>query len=77
MIMPITICRINIEKTEDNWLISMTKRIFYDKAFFFPTVSKHFGQFFNFRIFIEIFIYEVKKTSKFLVLGLYLLKKYQ
>ena len=33
-----------------------------DKAYTSPQL---FGQFFNFRIFIQFFIYEVKKPSKF------------
>ena len=47
------------------------------RPFFFPTAEKHVGQLFNFRIFIKLFIHEVQKTSKFWVLGLYLLNKYQ
>ena len=38
-------------------------RIFNDKAFFFLTAKKPFGQLFNFRIFIKLFIHEVKKKS--------------
>ena len=38
---------------------------------------KHFGQYFNFHIFIKLFIHKVKKTSKLWVLGLYLFNKYQ
>ena len=56
--------------------LAVHERIFNDKAFFFPTAEKHVGQLFNFRIFIKLFIHEVQKTSKFLVLGLYLLNKY-
>ena len=52
-------------------------RIFNDKAFFFPMAQKHDGQFFNFRIFIKLFIHEVKKTLKFWFLELYLFNKYQ
>ena len=37
-------------------------RTFNDKAYTSPQL---FGQFFNFRIIIKFFIYEVKKTSKF------------
>ena len=37
----------------------------------------HCGQLFKFHIFIKLFFHKVKKTSKFLVLGLYLLNKYQ
>ena len=41
------------------------------------TPPYHFGQLFNFHIFIKLFINEVKKTSKFWVLELYLYNKYQ
>ena len=53
---------------------SIMKRIYNDKAYTFP---QHTGKFFNFRIFIEFFIHEVKKTLKFWVLGPYLYNKYQ
>ena len=42
------------------------QRIYNDKADNYP---EHVGQFFNFRIFIECFIHEVKKTSQFWVSG--------
>ena len=45
------------------------KRTFNDKAYTYPHL---FGQFFNFRIFIKFFIYQVNKISKFQVSGLYL-----
>ena len=38
------------------------ERTYNDKAY---TTPQLFGQFFNFRIFIQFFIYEVKKPSKF------------
>ena len=38
------------------------QRIFNDKAFLFPMALNHFGQLFNFCIFIKLFIYKVKKT---------------
>ena len=55
----------------------MLSRIFNDKAFFFLTTKKHYGQLFNFRIFIKLFIHGVKKTTKVWVLGLNLFNKYQ
>ena len=42
--------------------ISKTERTYNDKAYTSPHL---FGQFFNFRIFVQYFIHEVKKTSKF------------
>ena len=51
-----------------------TKRIYNDKADSYP---QHAGKFFNFRIFIEFFLHEVKKTLKFWVSGPYLYNKYQ
>ena len=50
------------------------ERIYNDKADNYP---QHGGKFFNFRIFIEYFIHEVKKTYKFRVSGPYLDSKYQ
>ena len=40
----------------------MGVRNYNDKAYTSPQL---FGQFFNFRIFIKLFIYDVKKPSKF------------
>ena len=50
------------------------KRINNDKADSYP---QHVGKFFNFRIFIEFFIYEVKETLKFWVSGPKMYNKYQ
>ena len=41
-------------------------RIYNDNADSYP---QHAGKFFNFRVFIEFFIHEVKKTLAFWVLG--------
>ena len=45
-----------------NNISKCSTKIFNDKVFFFPTVSKYFGQYFNFRILVKLFIREVKKT---------------
>ena len=50
------------------------QRIYNDKAY---TSPHHVDKFFNFRIFIEFFIHELKKTLKFWVSGPYLYNKYQ
>ena len=54
--------------------MASVERIYNDKADSYP---QHAGKFFNFRIFIEFFIHEVKKTLKFPVSGPYLYNKYQ
>ena len=50
------------------------ERIYNDKADSYP---QHVGKFFNFRIFIEFFNHEVKKTLKFCVSRPYFYNKYQ
>ena len=57
-----------------SWPGFKLERIYNDKADSYP---QHTGKFFNFRIFIEFFIHEVKKTLKFWVSGPYLYNKYQ
>ena len=42
--------------------VTKPERTYNDKTYTSPHL---FSQFFNFRIFIKFFIYEVKKTSKF------------
>ena len=49
--------------------VECTERIYNDKADSYP---QHVGKFFNFHIFIQFFIYEVKKTLKFWVSEPYL-----
>ena len=68
-----------IVKTNERIILTATacKGSLTIRHFLSSRLNNIFGQLFNFRIFIKLFIHEVKKTSKFWVLGLYLFNKYQ